>query len=106
MTSYRVIWSEFAEQQVDAIFDYYCLKAGLDIATNLVRSLVLAANPLALNPFMGQPEEALKRLDKKYRYLVVKNYKLIYRVEEETLSIKIVDVFDTRLNPEKISRNR
>jgi plasmid stabilization system protein ParE len=106
MNSYRVIWSEFAEQQVDAIFEYYRLKASPDIATNLVRSIVIAANPLTQNPFMGQPEEALIRLGKKYRYLVFKNYKLIYYVEEETLSIKILDVFDTRLNPKKISRNR
>jgi len=54
---------------------------------------------------MGQCEEASRRLGNKYRYLVYKNYKLIYRVEEDTLSIKILDVFDPRLNPKKISRN-
>ncbi len=105
MNSYTVIWSEFAEQQVDALYEYYCFKAGPDTAKNLVRAIILAANPLIQNPFMGQREEALRRLGKKYRYLVYKNYKLIYRVEEDTLSIKILDVFDTRLNPKKITRN-
>ncbi|WP_162344327.1 type II toxin-antitoxin system RelE/ParE family toxin [Cyclobacterium salsum] len=105
MNSYTVIWSEFAEKQVQAIYEYYYFKASPDIATNLVRSIVHTADPLTQNPYMGQREEALRRLEKKYRYLVFKNYKLIYRVEEETLSIKILDVFDTRLSPIKIGRN-
>jgi len=35
----------------------------------------------------------------------MKNYKIIYRVEEQDYLIKILDVFDCRLDPNKINRN-
>ncbi|HTO34621.1 MAG TPA: hypothetical protein VLZ72_00165 [Flavobacterium sp.] len=55
-------------------------------------------------PFIGQEEELLKKRKIKYHYLVYKNYKLIYSVDEQKGFIKIADVFDTRQNPAKMNR--
>ena len=55
---------------------------------------------------MGQEEELLKQREIHYRYLIFKNYKLIYSVDTENGFIKIADVFDTRQNPPKIKRTK
>ncbi|MEX2564307.1 MAG: type II toxin-antitoxin system RelE/ParE family toxin [Cyclobacteriaceae bacterium] len=64
MNSYRVICSEFAEHQVDAIYEYYCFRTNPEIAKKLVRSIIGAVDPLKQNPYIGQSEEVLKRLEK------------------------------------------
>ena len=55
---------------------------------------------------MGQEEELLKVRDKKFRYLLYKNYKIIYFDDKLELLIKVYDVFDTRQNPIKLKRNK
>jgi len=61
---------------------------------------------LLKTPQIGQEEELLKQRDVNYRYLVFKNYKLIYSVDTENGFIKISDVFDTRQNPPKLKRKK
>ncbi|WP_445733745.1 hypothetical protein [Mariniflexile sp.] len=56
--------------------------------------------------FIGQEEELLKERKNQYRYLVFKNYKVIYSVDEQNEFIKIADVFDTRQNPPKMKRTK
>ena len=45
----------------------------------------------------------LKERIQNFRYLIFKNYKIIYWFNKEKNWIEIVDVFDTRQNPPKIS---
>jgi len=100
----RIIWSEFAETQLDDIFDYYKNKASSAIATKLIRGIINAPKKLLKAPFIGKEEELLKNRKDQYRFLVFKNYKLIYSVDQEESLIKIVDVFDARQNPIKLKR--
>lgn len=101
----KVIWSEFAEKQLDEIFDHYAKESSLSIAAKLIRQIIKVPNKLKRAPFIGQVEEFLKDRPIVYRYLVFKNYKIIYSVEEKNKLIKIADVFDTRQNPSKIKRS-
>ncbi|MDO7174099.1 hypothetical protein [Mariniflexile sp. AS56] len=57
-------------------------------------------------PLIGQEEELLKHRETQYRYLVFRNYKLIYSVDNQNGFIKIADVFDTRQNPPKLKRTK
>jgi len=59
---------------------------------------------LIKNPFIGQIEDLLQKRENTYRYLIFKNYKIIYSVDQKMGFIKIADVFDTRQNPHKIER--
>lgn len=102
----QVIWSEFAETQLDEIYDYYKKKASSRVAKKLVKEIVNAPNMLIKTPQIGQKEELLLQRETEYRYLVFKNYKLIYSVETENGLIKIADVFDTRQNPPKLQRTK
>lgn len=101
---FKIIWSEFAETQLDNIFDYYQKEAGSRIAKKLLKEIISGVKKLEKSPWIGQEEDLLKHRGIKYRYLVVKNYKLIYSVDQENGLIKIADVFDTRQNPSKIKR--
>ncbi|MFD2201825.1 type II toxin-antitoxin system RelE/ParE family toxin [Shivajiella indica] len=105
MKTYSVIWSDFAQRQLDEIYDYYFFKASPKVAKNLIRSILSAPDKLKNNIHLGPVEENLKHSGKEYRYIVHKNYKVIYRVEEQDYLIMILDVFDCRLDPQKINRN-
>ena len=60
---------------------------------------------LVKNPLIGDKEELLEGRKQNYRRLIVTNYKIIYALNEEIETIKIVDIFDTRQNPIKLKRN-
>ncbi|TXD81677.1 type II toxin-antitoxin system RelE/ParE family toxin [Subsaximicrobium wynnwilliamsii] len=100
--AFKIIWSEFAEIQLDEIYEYYEKKASSKIAAKLVKGIISAPGKLITSPYIGQAEDLLKERKIQYRYLVFKNYKLIYAVDKENGFIKIADVFDTRQNPPKM----
>lgn len=102
----EIIWSEFAEQQLDEIFKYYLENAGREVAIKIIKGLLKAPQKLISNPFIGQIEELLEERKISYRYLIYRNYKIIYSVDSEKGFIKIADVFDTRQNPGKIGRTK
>ena len=102
----KIIWSDFSEDKLDEIYEYHKNRASSRIAETLLKGIINAPNRLINAPNIGQTEESLKHRKIDYRYIVHKNYKLIYSVDNIKKSIKIVDVFDTRQNPIKINRNK
>jgi len=102
----KIIWSEFAETQLDEIYEYYEKKASPRIAKKLLKAIINEPTKLIQSPLIGQEEDLLKQREVHYRYLVFKNYKLIYSVDTENGFIKIADVFDSRQNPPKIKRTK
>jgi plasmid stabilization system protein ParE len=102
----KIIWSEFAETQLDEIYEYYEKKASSRIAKRLVKGIINEPKKLIKTPHIGQEEELLQQRKIHYRYLVFKNYKLIYSVDAENGFIKIADVFDTRQSPPKLERKK
>lgn len=102
----EVYWLEFAESKLDDIYDYYSIRASKKVAKNLVSAIIDSTITLASQPLIGQVEENLKSRPEEFRYLVYKNYKIIYWINNDQNRIEIVDVFDTRQNPIKISRNK
>ena len=104
--AFEIIWSDFAETQIDDIYEYHKKKASISIAKKLVKGIINEPKKLINSPYLGQEEELLKERSLPYRYLVFKNYKLIYTVNIESNFIKITDVFDTRQNPPKLKRTK
>ena len=100
----EIIWSDFAEKQLDSIFEYYQVKASKSVANRLVRNIINEPQRLKKDPFIGQEENLLKERKTSYRYLIFNNYKIIYSVDEVKRVIQIADVFDTRQNPTRIDR--
>lgn len=100
----EIIWSEFAEFQMDEIYNHYKKKASIAVANKLIKGILVEPDILLNNPYIGQKEHLLKERMISYRYLLHKSFKIIYAVDEENGLIKIADVFDTRQYPEKIKR--
>src|SRR6476620_7827044 len=102
----RIFWSELAEDKLADIFEYYKTKASLRTARKLVNDIVDQTLLLANNPFIGQKEELLLDRQEGFRYLVYKNYKIIYWINETKSWIEISNVFDSRQNPIKLQKTK
>lgn len=101
----EIFWTGFARNELKTIFDYYSAEANPKIARRIVKKIVSSTSKLGRFHELGQIEGALAHRPQQFRYIVRENYKLIYWVNHEESRIEIVDVFDTRQNPLKISRN-
>lgn len=98
-----VYWTQFAEDKLEDVFLYYSEKTSLRVARNLIDAIIETSMELSKNPFIGQKELLLTGRIQEFRYLVCKNYKLIYWVNQEKRRIEIVNVFDCRQNPQKLN---
>ncbi len=78
--------------------------AGLNQSRKLIAGIINSAELLCKQPNMGQVEFLLSERLEEFRYLVYKNYKIIYWINSKMNRIEIVDVFDTRQNPVEMSR--
>ena len=103
--NYIIIWSNFAEYQLDEIFNYYTKKVNVKVAQSIMFKIRDKVEVLIKNPLIGEKEELLEDRKQNYRRLIVTNYKIIYSMVEKIETIKIVDIFNTRENPIKLKRN-
>jgi plasmid stabilization system protein ParE len=97
----KVFWTQTALNNLEDIFEYYKYKASPQIAKKIVRKIAEATILLQKSPKSGRTEDLLKDRKFIYRFIVVRNYKIIYWIEDNY--IKIASVFDTRQNPNKIN---
>lgn len=102
----KIYWTEFSEKELQNIFEYYREKVSYRIAKRLVDGIYNETFKLKKQPKIGQIEEFIKEREQEFRYLVFKNYKIIYCLNKNKNRIEIIDVFDTRQNPIKIERNK
>ena len=102
----EVYWTDFSKKELKNIFDYYNENTSLNVAKSLVIGITKEAAKLKKQPKIGQEEELLEKDSRDFRYLVYKNYKIIYLVNLEENRIEVFDVFDTRQNPIKIIRGK
>ncbi|MDP2891072.1 MAG: type II toxin-antitoxin system RelE/ParE family toxin [Bacteroidota bacterium] len=102
----KIYWTDFSKSELHQIFDYYKETASLRIARKLVLEITKAVLKLKEQPNIGQKEKLLLNRKEEFRYLVCKNYKVLYWLNESENRIEITDIFDTRQNPSKIDRSQ
>lgn len=96
-----VIWSVFASENLKEIYQYHKKIANERVATKIKRMIFDSTRLLTMQPNSGQIEFWLESLEEEHRYLVVGNYKIVYKKVSE--GVLITDVFDTRQNPMMIN---
>lgn len=96
----KIIWTDFAVENLKNIFDYYSKKANAKVAHKIRKTIIHSVKILITNPKLGQIEIYLEKLNQNHRYILAGNYKVIYRIEDDTIIIN--DVFDVRQNPIKM----
>ena len=101
-----VHWTDFAKAELKNIFDHYNETVNVTIARQIVKKITESTNILSELPEIGTRENLLVDRPQNFRYLVSTNYKVIYWVNTEKNRIEVVDVFDTRQYPEKITRKK
>lgn len=101
-----VHWTEFAENKLSEIKDFFKAKVGLEVASKIVDGIIDETIDLEKNPHIGQVEPALIHKPQKFRYLIYKSYKIIYWINRKKNRIDIANVFDTRRSPEKINQTK
>ncbi|MBU2939548.1 type II toxin-antitoxin system RelE/ParE family toxin [Lacinutrix sp. C3R15] len=102
----KLFWTNFSQKEIEKIYKYYREKAGSRIAKKIVIGIYNETLKLQRQPKIGQTEELLKSRKQEFRYLIYKNYKVIYWINDKENRIEISDVFDTRQNPIKIERKK
>jgi plasmid stabilization system protein ParE len=102
--AFKILWTDFAINQLKDIFDYHLVKASTTVAQKLVQKIIDATIILENNPKFGRKEDLLVDRSQEFRFIVVKNYKIIYWIDFEFNIINVSMVFDTRQNPVKIGK--
>ena len=102
----KVYWTQFAKTELKSIFDYYKINASLKIASSLVTGIIDKVDTLSSLGEVGQKEEVLSDRKEEFRYLIFKNYKIIYWINKNKNRVEITDVFDVRQNPLKLKRQK
>ena len=75
---FRILWTDFAINQLKNIFDYHVIKASSNIAQRLIEKIIDASSILGNNPQAGRKEDLLKSKPQEFRFIIVKNHKIIY----------------------------
>ena len=101
----EVIWNKQARQEWRSQLIYGLSEFGEMTAVKFVsRTNDIIAN-IRKHPKIGFPEPLLRHKKNQYRaYLIVGPLKLIYRYVESTDTIRIVDIWDMRREPKRLSR--
>ena len=97
----KIVWTDFAIENLKSIFDYYVIKANRKVAHKIRKQILDSTKQLIKNPDSGQLEFYLERINLNHRYILIKNYKIIYRTIDN--QIVISDIFDVRQNPIKMN---
>jgi plasmid stabilization system protein ParE len=101
----KILWTDFAKSAVRSIFNYYLEHVSRNLARKLVVGIVAETKQLQYQPTMGTLEPLLAKDPRSFRYILYKSYKIIYWINEDRRAIEIVDFFDSRQNPIKISKS-
>ena len=101
----KAVLSSQADTRLTEIYKYYDREVSEETALRIVNRILDAIEELERLPSIGAIELRLQKLDLVYKYIVVDNYKIIYRVEQDIIYIN--DIFDGRQDPHKIGiRNK
>lgn len=73
----KVVWSDFAESDLDKIFEYYNERAGNKVAKKIIKEIILETDKLISSKFISQVEDLLLDRENNYRCLICNNYKII-----------------------------
>ena len=96
----RIVLTDYAKINLAKIYGYLAKYTSIENAKNVKNGVLEQISTLLKYAKLGQIEEDLYELDKNHRRLVYKHYKIVYRIEKDT--IYITDIFDSRQDPEKI----
>jgi len=95
----------WAKSQLQKIYKHYSKEVSSKKAKEIVDQIVVRALSLEQFSERGKIDEDLRVLNKGHRFILERHYRIIYRVEVE--SIFVTDIFSNWQNPKKkLKRNK
>lgn len=93
MNNYQIKFTDYAKNDLEEIFDYIAgtLKSP-DTAVKLLDEFQFSVDKLSEMPFRCSERKIGRYANKGYRQLFVKNFTVIFRVDEVSRSVIIVTV--------------
>lgn len=99
----EVKWYEKAQQHWDEQLAYCAETFGRQTALKSIQTVEEKIESLCRFPESGTPEPLLKDEKQLYRFVhIQKRIKLIYRYDKRQQTIYIVDVWNTRMSPQRL----
>lgn len=100
---YRLIVSELAHQDLDSIISYIAIQLANPAAvTNFLDEIVKCYSYLKSNPMMYSKCNDSRLAKEGYRKAVIKNYILVYKVDEIAKTISVLRFFYGARDYEKL----
>lgn len=96
----KLVYTDKAIESLQEVLEFLSPKVNLEKLTQIRDEILDKADTLMKHPYLGQEEEYLEHLQMGHRRLVQSHYKIIYRIEGNT--IYITDIFDSRQDPAKM----
>ncbi|MDX2002122.1 MAG: type II toxin-antitoxin system RelE/ParE family toxin [Chitinophagales bacterium] len=96
----KIVFTLQALLSFQEALEFLAIKVSPDKLAEIEAALFLAVESLNINPLKGQEEDYLKDFGLGHRRLISGHFKIIYRVEGQT--IYITDIFDSRQDPAKM----
>lgn len=101
----RIKISDVAASQLMEYVNYYASHFSLQAANHLADSFEARMLHLSKFPESGHPEPLAEGLSSLYRSIkIAKHVCVVYYVDETDDSIKVADIWDMRMHPERLKR--
>lgn len=102
----KIYWTDLAKIEVKLIYIFLKREASKEIAKKATKEIANEVKRLINLPYLGQIEASLENRTKEFRFIIYRNYKIIYWINLDKNQIEIWDVFDCRQEPLKIKRTK
>ena len=102
----KVIWHEQALQELASHLEYASIEFGRATVRRWKQEIVDFEENVRKYPNSYTPEQLLSNKPVRYRrrHLMKNRFKLIYYYEENEDTVHVVDIWDTRMNPETLKQ--
>ncbi len=103
--AYRIEWAPSAIDDLDEILEFIAVREGSDVARHIHAKIIARVDSLTTHPTRGRIVPELKEFGiKDYRELIVRPYRVFFRVMGRVVGI--VGVLDGRRDLEELLVNR
>lgn len=96
----KLVYTQQALDGLKESLDFLSPKVSPQSILSIRDRILNKADTLIAHPRSGKIEEYLEHLGLNHRRIIESHYKIIYRIEEQT--IYITDIFDSRQSPDKM----
>jgi len=98
---YKIIWTKYANLDLNEIIDYMIKNGNLISAKNNYNKIKERCCLLTSNPELGRYVPEFEKMNiRKYREIIVKPWRIIYKIEKQEIHILVI--IDGRRNTEDI----